>query len=435
MKRIHLLLLLAALPVLTAKRAHAQADMPSVPVPDVPRFSFDALNFASDEAGTGRLDLYLEVSFEGLHFVKEEDRFRASYDAVVSIFDKSDKLIREESWTDNVTCKTYDETISPRAGNLTQKTFALLPAGYVVTVQVQDDDTKKSARLRREVQVKDFSIEPFGISNIMLLNRVGNEGGRKVLYPNISGNVGENKDTFSLFFEVYNKAGADSALLMTYVKNLRGDVLQTDSTVEKVSEGRNPSFVRLNSSKLLTGEYMMEVRALGLGPHVKDEVKDQPAIASRSVVVRWRNLPASIAELDQAIDELQYLTDKDTIDEMKKSAPEVKRQKFLEFWKKRDPTPVTERNELMEEYYARVAYANKNFGHYIDGWKTDMGMVYIIFGPPSNIERHPFDIDSKPYEVWTYYEANREFVFIDATGFGDYRLQNPIWDIWRTRPR
>ena len=54
---------------------------------------------------------------------------------------------------------------------------------------------------------------------------------------------------------------------------------------------------------------------------------------------------------------------------------------------------------------------------------------------PNNIERHPFDIDAKPYEIWTYYEQNREFVFVDATGFGDYRLQNPMWDLWRTRPR
>ena len=118
---------------------------------------------------------------------------------------------------------------------------------------------------------------------------------------------------------------------------------------------------------------------------------------------------------------------------MKKAAPEDKRRMFNEFWKKRDPTPKTDYNELMEEYYSRVDYANKNFGHYMEGWKTDRGMVYIIFGIPNNIERHPFDMDAKPYEVWTYYEINREFTFVDATGFGDYRLMNPIWDTWRTR--
>jgi hypothetical protein len=82
----------------------------------------------------------------------------------------------------------------------------------------------------------------------------------------------------------------------------------------------------------------------------------------------------------------------------------------------------------MEQYYARVEYANKHFSHFMEGWRTDMGMVYIMFGPPSNVERHPFDIDSKPYEVWAYYDLNYQFVFVDSTGFGDYRLITPIWE-------
>jgi GWxTD domain-containing protein len=106
----------------------------------------------------------------------------------------------------------------------------------------------------------------------------------------------------------------------------------------------------------------------------------------------------------------------------------------MEFWKARDPNPNTPRNEKMEEHYARVEFANKHFKHYLDGWRTDMGMVYIIFGPPNNVERHPFDIDAKPYEIWSYYELNHQFIFVDQTGFGDYRLTTPIWDVWQ-RPR
>jgi hypothetical protein len=60
-----------------------------------------------------------------------------------------------------------------------------------------------------------------------------------------------------------------------------------------------------------------------------------------------------------------------------------------------------------------------------------MGMVYVIFGEPSNIERHPYDMDQKPYEIWDYYDINRQFVFLDNTGFGDYRLITPIWDTFR----
>jgi GWxTD domain-containing protein len=144
-------------------------------------------------------------------------------------------------------------------------------------------------------------------------------------------------------------------------------------------------------------------------------------------------MPTPITDIDKAIEEMQYIADKSVIEEMQKADPQARRKMFEDFWKKKDPTPSTDYNELMDEYYARVEYANKTFKHFSEGWKTDRGMVYIIFGPPSSVERRPFDIDSKPYEVWTYYEINREFVFIDQSGFGDYRLQNPIWDTWDTR--
>ncbi|MCK4297684.1 MAG: GWxTD domain-containing protein, partial [Candidatus Marinimicrobia bacterium] len=98
------------------------------------------------------------------------------------------------------------------------------------------------------------------------------------------------------------------------------------------------------------------------------------------------------------------------------------------FWKGKDPTPNTQENELMNEYYMRVHYSNQHFSGFQAGWKADMGMIFILFGPPSDIERHPFDIQSKPYEIWYYYEINRTFVFVDESGFGEYRLISPTYD-------
>ena len=104
----------------------------------------------------------------------------------------------------------------------------------------------------------------------------------------------------------------------------------------------------------------------------------------------------------------------------------------MEFWKKKDPNPASKRNEVMQEYYRRLITADSTFTNtFQKGWRTDMGMVYIIFGEPSNIDRHPFDLDTKPYEVWQYYDINKEFVFVDNTGFGDYRLITPIWETFR----
>lgn len=71
-------------------------------------------------------------------------------------------------------------------------------------------------------------------------------------------------------------------------------------------------------------------------------------------------------------------------------APQAPPESFIEqFWKRRDPTPDTERNEYREEHYRRIAYTNEHFKTYIPGWKTDRGRVYIMYGPPDEIESHP----------------------------------------------
>lgn len=56
-----------------------------------------------------------------------------------------------------------------------------------------------------------------------------------------------------------------------------------------------------------------------------------------------------------------------------------------------------------------------------DGWRTDRGRVWILYGPPEDIERNPFAIEGFPYEVWSYYETgNNTFVFLDRDGSGNY---------------
>jgi len=59
-----------------------------------------------------------------------------------------------------------------------------------------------------------------------------------------------------------------------------------------------------------------------------------------------------------------------------------------------------------------------------EGWKTDRGRVYVLYGEPDDIQRHPSVDNSKPYETWKYYQIENgvDFVFIDRSGFGDYTL-------------
>src|SRR5262249_26086944 len=61
-----------------------------------------------------------------------------------------------------------------------------------------------------------------------------------------------------------------------------------------------------------------------------------------------------------------------------------------QFWDRRNPTPGAAENPFKEEHYRRIAYANTRFATLTDipGWKTDRGRIYIVYGPPNEIESH-----------------------------------------------
>ncbi len=111
---------------------------------------------------------------------------------------------------------------------------------------------------------------------------------------------------------------------------------------------------------------------------------------------------------------------------------------FIEaFWIQRDPTPGTPRNEYKEEHYSRLQYANKTFGRGspLPGGRTDRGRIYIILGPPKNIEQYDNVNNVYPAEIWFYQEDEASglppafnVIFFKRNGIGDYVLYSPASD-------
>lgn len=110
-----------------------------------------------------------------------------------------------------------------------------------------------------------------------------------------------------------------------------------------------------------------------------------------------------------------------------KTDPE--RERFIEqFWIRRDTTPGTARNEFKDEHYRRIGYANNRFRtSKKSGWRTDRGRIYILFGPPDQLESHPNGrAGGPPLESWRYNSiANigKDVIvdFLDSNRDGDYR--------------
>ncbi len=117
------------------------------------------------------------------------------------------------------------------------------------------------------------------------------------------------------------------------------------------------------------------------------------------------------------------------------------REQFIEaFWQRRNPDPDSSDNAFKDEHYRRIAYANEHFAAGLPGWKSDRGRIYIVWGPPDNIDEHPTggnyerpadegggETSTFPFEDWHYkylegIGENIDLEFVDTTMSGEYHF-------------
>jgi GWxTD domain-containing protein len=106
---------------------------------------------------------------------------------------------------------------------------------------------------------------------------------------------------------------------------------------------------------------------------------------------------------------------------------DAKRRFMTNFWRKRDPTPGTAKNERREGFYEAIAFANREYKEggrkAVAGWRSDRGRVFARYGAPDDVLRRQNEGRAPPYEVWRYTKGKGAYyIFADRTGFGAYQL-------------
>jgi len=393
-----------------------------------PTFYVDAMAYASTQPKKSRVDVYVQIPHEEIRFMKEGDSYIGRYEVTLTILTGSKQLVHEQTWSVDVPVGDFAQTTGNRLYSLTHRMADVDPGNYQLNVVFKDQESRKSSQVHKSLLVTDFSKDSLSLSDIMLVSRLSVSGERKTIVPNITGSINPRSEGFFLFFELYCMPRLDSVDLLYKIYDSKKNEIFRRSQRDVIIGSKTQVFMKVDSASIPMGTYFLTAEAVAQNGISGSSYR---ATTSRTLNVRSPDLPAAILDIDKAIDQLIYIARGSELQYIRDAATqEEKRKRFMEYWAKRDPDPSTQRNELMEEYYGRVQYANQNFGHYLEGWRTDMGMVFIRFGTPENIERHPMEMDSKPYEIWYYYQLSRQFIFVDESGFGDYRLMYPTTDLW-----
>jgi GWxTD domain-containing protein len=134
----------------------------------------------------------------------------------------------------------------------------------------------------------------------------------------------------------------------------------------------------------------------------------------------------SDAELTKEFQQAQYLATSDEAKMFAQLTSETGKREFLaNLWSQVELGRFDRAPIKRAEYLRRVAVANQNFtvlGR--EGWRTDRGRIYLLYGDPDQIDRFPGETESKPYQIWRYFGIERgvEFIFIDRWGDSNYHL-------------
>jgi len=132
-------------------------------------------------------------------------------------------------------------------------------------------------------------------------------------------------------------------------------------------------------------------------------------------IYRFNNDFPEITNAVQMLGPLRYITTRKEYAKIDTS--EDKKLAIDNFWLDNAGNPSRAR-AMIQKYYGRVVDANDYFTSYLEGWKTDRGLIYIVYGPPKIVYR------GKNLEEWLYGEKGNS----NSIRFQFVKVSNPFTD-------
>ena len=365
--------------------------------------------------------IYTQIPLSRLVFLDKGDTFEANYEISIFFVNKEEKVAGTNIWTEKVVKNTFSET---RASDAIAHAHATInvPAGeYSIVAHMTDLDSRERITAREKMEVKAFDPDSLLLGQLILLSQERRDLiDLADILPVVDGKVSNTADSFYVLVTIRSPGERPLPAVLNYNLTSRKDSVLAGSRKFDLQPGLNYRVMAFATADLVDRKYTLQVRL---------ESGELSAGKTFQLSVEWAGFSQHIKDLDSAIEQARYVATRKQLKAMRDLRGDIQRDEFLKFWKELDPTPGTPHNELMDEYYGRVAFSNSHFETYQDGWKSDRGKVHIIYGPPDEIVQNPAFGDRRPTAVWHYYKKNWRFVFVDVNMFGDYQLVTPLYPV------
>jgi len=379
----------------------------------LPRFDYEVVSFPGKTFQNAETHVYIWIWNTHLQYVTMDSVYSARYQINIGISNQKGASVLTEDKTYGVTEKNYAITIDPKAQRVHRFEFQLPPEGYLFKIRLLDMNSNRSRSQERKKTVRAFEKNQLAVSDVLFVSE-SDTGSIKAENVIPSFRIPVQEEVY-LYTEVVSPENANAIKIESTLKQKNGkDGFNFSQDIIPKRE-ITKVFLQINKESMVQGENQLYVKVTSEGQS-KSVRKDLQFVSGTQA---FEGLP-----VDDMIGPLLYVTDGDDWKNLNNASDEERDSVFQAFWDKRDPSPGSPQNELFDEFYRRVDLATRNFGYSRkDGWKTDRGRVFIVFGPPDRVERGtPSRYTQGDYEVWYYDDLREKFVFFDEYGFGDFRL-------------
>lgn len=403
-----------------------------------PTSSTGALLFWADQATFARTDslvyqeIYLQIYCRDFDFKNSDTLQEATYqlkatlqdsqDHVPPIFNAEGTPLKQLQWTQtlraDIDTDIYDQVA------IETFAFQTVPGQYTLHLTLQDLISKKNATSSMSLNIPKPS-QTIRLSDIQLGRRIDESPTHnRVLkngiwvVPNVTHTLSTQEKVLPFYFEIYNlKGGTKNTFDLAY------SLLDEQNKPVKIytsSRYKKPGTTSVKTENLelpaLTpGHYTLKIT-------IRDTDTRTMAIGQKTFLITnptQNTLATDAASLQRYYNQIHHLATKSEREQYNGLSPIEKVAFILQFWKGKDPTPNTPENEFAAEHFRRMHYVTQSFPSRPKqlATNTDQGRVYIVYGPPTDIERNQFNAIGKDYEIWTYEHLNYyQFVFLDRLG-------------------
>jgi len=323
-----------------------------------------------------------------------------------------------------------------------QLNFVLDSGKYSIRIKGTDlnNPVDSTVYQYKNVVLSRYAEGKLSMSGIELCNNISSSSDENSVFykntlevtPNPPVVFGNNFSNLYYYFELYNLLKeniTDSFTVLVEINNLKDEKIKTNETINVVSKPSRVEYGVFNINELKTNKYKLIVKIIDnknnilLTNHKEFEIYNSDTSVLTSKDAESEFLLSEFAsysddQLNEEFKNADYLcTDKEKEQYSVLKSLDAKRRYLFNFWKHKDISK--------KEYFDRVKYSNSKFDYnFREGYLTDRGRVYCIYGKPDEIQRFPFQSDTREYEIWNYntIQGGVVFVFIDFSNEGDYRL-------------